>query len=103
MTSSFKGFAIASAMLAAGAIGVAVSEIPPVATATQPSPADLIVVNGRVFTGAGNPVSEAVAVKGDMETLFAVMEVHRPQDAADSATDTDVDELTNWLIEGVSS
>ena len=65
MTSSFKGFAIASAMLAAGAVGVAVSEIPPVATATQPSPADLIVVNGRVFTGAGNPVSEAVAVKGD--------------------------------------
>lgn len=44
-----------------------------------------------------------IAVKGAMETLFAVMEVHRTQDAAGSTTDTDVDELTNWLTEGVSS
>lgn len=33
--------------------------------ASQPAtPADLVVVNGRVFTGAGRPMAEAVAVRG---------------------------------------
>ncbi|HTM31198.1 MAG TPA: amidohydrolase [Vicinamibacterales bacterium] len=52
----FSGFSrFAACVAAVTAVGVA---------GQQPAPADLVVVNGRVFTGAGSPRQEAVAVRG---------------------------------------
>ncbi len=57
------GARVLAAVLSAAALAVGVA----LASGTgQPaaSPADLIVTNGRVFTGADGPVPEAVAVRG---------------------------------------
>jgi predicted amidohydrolase YtcJ len=58
-------FALPAVLMAlAATIGVA----RPGATFAQAPRADLVVVNGPVFTGAGRPVAEAVAVTGDRIT-----------------------------------
>ena len=49
-----------AAMAIAVAIGVAMSTTWQRGAAAQAARADLIVVNGPVFTGAGRPVAEAV-------------------------------------------
>jgi len=51
--------ALAAAALAAFGVSVA-------STRTTQAPADLIVVNGRVFTGAGSPAQESVAIRGPL-------------------------------------
>jgi hypothetical protein len=48
---------LAAAVLAAGSVAVT-------SVGTTQPPADLIVVNGRVFTGAGSPMPEALAIRG---------------------------------------
>jgi predicted amidohydrolase YtcJ len=53
------GSAISAAALVAGVVLATARASQPVATA------DLIVTNGRVFTGAGRPMAEAVAVRGN--------------------------------------
>jgi predicted amidohydrolase YtcJ len=50
---------LAAAVLAAGSVAVA-------SVGTVQAPSDLIVVNGRVFTGAGSPVHEALAIRGPL-------------------------------------
>ena len=50
------------------ALAAAIGGVRPGATLAQAPRADLIVVNGPVFTGAGRPVAEAVAVTGDRIT-----------------------------------
>ncbi len=52
-----------AAVLAAGALLVGVA-LAVAGGQAPPTPADLIVTNGKVFTGAGAPVQEAVAVRG---------------------------------------
>ena len=69
---------LTAAMTVAVAIGAATSTPWPRGLAAQAPRADLIVVNGPVFTGAGWPVAEAVAVTGDRITA-----VGRPPAAAD--------------------
>ena len=59
---------LTTAMALAVAIGAATSTTWPRAAVAQAPRADLIVVNGPVFTGAGRPVAEAVAVTGDRIT-----------------------------------
>ena len=66
MTASFKFLALASVVMVGAVVGVPASGHRP--AAAQLPPADLIVVNGRVFTGANGPVAEAVAVTGDRIT-----------------------------------
>ncbi len=59
---------LTAAMAIAVAIGAATSTTWQRGAAAQAPRADLIVVNGAVFTGAGRPVAEAVAVTGDRIT-----------------------------------
>jgi hypothetical protein len=51
--------ALAAAAVAAFGVSVA-------STRTTQAPADLIVLNGRVFTGSGSPVQEALAIRGPL-------------------------------------
>jgi predicted amidohydrolase YtcJ len=69
-----KGRAMSRWRYAAGAalmvaLGATAGTVRHGVTAAQPARADLIVVNGPVFTGAGQPVAEAVAVTGDRITI----------------------------------
>lgn len=68
MSASFKVLTTAYVVITGAAIAVTVSATRHETTAVQVPPATLIVVNGRVFTGAGNAVAEAVAVTDDRIT-----------------------------------
>ena len=85
MTVSFKRLAVAAVVLTGTAAGMFAPRDRYAAFALQAPSADLIVVNGRVFTGAGNPVAEAVAVTADRITAVgsrqAIEALRRPDTA----------------------
>lgn len=80
MSASFRFLATACALIGGAAIVAPASGARHAAAVAQPAPSTLLVVNGRVFTGTGNPVAEAVAITGDRITAVGTrqdVETHR--------------------------
>ena len=79
-----------AAVLAAGSVAV-------VSVGSTQAPADLIVVNGRVFTGAGSPAQEALAIRGP---LIAAVGTRADVEAMQGPSTTTVDARGASILPG---